>query len=73
VPNSCSSTPPPCVDVEGLEDLHGDISGWGVPGTGSVLVAAHDPGVHPDRPVSALIAVRAAAQLLEHTGRSTVG
>jgi hypothetical protein len=56
-----SFRPAPCVQLQGRDDLRGDIGGQLVARTGSVLVGAYDSGVDPDRPVPALVQVGVAA------------
>ena len=55
----------PCVDRGGLQDLRIDVLRRGVPGTGGVLMRAHDCSVDRDCPVRALTHVAVAAQLIQ--------
>jgi hypothetical protein len=56
-----SFRPALCVQLQGRDDLRGDIGRQLVARTGSVLVGAYDCGVNPDRPVPALVQVSVAA------------
>ena len=60
-----SFDPAPCAQLEGGEDLRGDVGGRKVAGTGGVLMGAYHPGIDPDRPLRALVLVGVAAQLVQ--------
>ena len=67
-----SFDPPPCVQFGRRDDLRGDVGGWGVAGTGGVLMGADHRAVHSDRPVRALGRVGATAQRVQDLSQGAV-
>jgi len=60
-----SSDPAPCGQLEGCDDLRGDVSRRLVAGNGGVLVGADHPGIDPDRPLRALVLIGVTTELIE--------